>query len=145
MIRIDRISNVNPADFDICYAIVRSMKNPSKNFQQLAALSPSWTLFKGYRNLVEAHQWNQGSFDRYYVPTFLQEMKSPEARAELNRLYWASERDNQKIALVCFCTQESLCHRSIIGGMLQGAGAYVEFENGCMRDYRSYYEAYRAM
>lgn len=145
MIYIGRVGSVDASKFDECYAIVRSMKSPIEGFQQLAALSPSWELFKGYRRLVEARQWNRGSFERYYASTFLSEIKaSPEARAWLNRLYQASEQDGKKIALVCFCADETLCHRSIVGGMLQGAGANVVFASGAMKDCSKYYSMYKA-
>ena len=46
----------------------------------------------------------------------------------------------KRICLVCFCDEEGLCHRSIVGGMLQGAGLEVK---GLMRDYSYYYDWYK--
>lgn len=47
------------------------------------------------------------------------------------------------MGLACFCGDETLCHRSIVAGLLQGAGADVRLASGA--DYSRYFEAFRAM
>lgn len=143
MIRIDRIGNIKHQDFDKCYAIVRSMSKPINGFEQLSVLSPSWSLFKSYRNLAEFGQWNKSTFDQFYVPPFLWQMHSTNARCALNQLFFESKAKN--IALVCFCVDETLCHRSIVGGLLEGAGAEVCYGQGEPRSYAHYFDMYRSM
>lgn len=49
----------------------------------------------------------------------------------------------ETVGLACFCGDETLCHRSIVAGLLQGAGADVRLASGA--DYSRYFEAFRAM
>lgn len=142
MIIVDRISNVKRGRQDEAFAIVRSMRNPSERLRQLDVLSPSRELFFEYRRLESAGEWNAEAFRTMYVPRFLREMRAPEARDALNRLY-AADRDGRTVALACFCRDERLCHRSVVAGLLQGAGANVRLPSGA--DYSAYYAAYRAL
>lgn len=142
MIEIMSIRDLVPGNYDAAYAIVRSMKHQAPGLTQLDVLSPSWDLFKMYRELVDEKSWNKESFAKIYMPHFLFEMRNnPKAISWLNRLYLESKV--KKIALCCFCGDESLCHRSIIGGMLQGAGADVKMASG--EDYSRYFGLYRAI
>lgn len=124
--------------WDEKWAIVRSYKHPSTAFKQVAVLSPSFDLFLKYRNMAEKHVWCKETFEKDYIPVFLKEMHQPDAVHMLNQLYSMSKTKN--IALVCFCKEEDLCHRSIIAGLLQGAGASVQTSSG--KDYSEYWQMY---
>lgn len=66
-------------------------------------------------------------WDTGYVPIFIEQMRNDEkAKAYLRQL--ADESKFKNIALVCFCKDETMCHRSIIGGILYHMGASVEIE-----------------
>ena len=123
MITVTNIRNLNYADYDEVWAIVRSLKNPGR-MKQVAELSPSWELFKEYLSLRDAGRWNTASFQDIYVPAFLQEMSNAAARRKLAELI-ASDRQGKHICLACFCLDETLCHRSIIAGILQHSGIQV--------------------
>lgn len=142
MIIVDRISNVKRGAQDEAFAIVRSMRNPSEWLRQMDVLSPSRDLFFEYRRLEREGRWDADAFRNVYVPRFLREMRSPEARDALNQLY-AADRSGRSIALACFCRDERLCHRSVVAGLLQGAGADVRLPSGA--DYSAYYAAFRAL
>lgn len=90
-----------------------------------AALSPQPELFRAYRALAEQGRWDQTAFDRFYVPRFLKDLsENPEGLALLREL---KERSAQKeIALACFCEDERMCHRSIVGGILRNMGASID-------------------
>ena len=133
MITITNISNINYTDYDEVWAIVRSLKNP-ENMKHVPALSPSWNLFKTYLGLRDAGKWNTESFSDVYVPTFLREMRSKIVRKKLTELI-DLDRRGKHICLTCFCPDESLCHRSIIAGILQNAGVPV---CGVHADYSRY-------
>lgn len=133
MITITNIREMGGKRYDEVWGIVRSMK-PMDGVRQVQVLSPSWELFKKYRNLVESGSWNRNAFQSLYVPQFLEEMHSKEASYILNKLY-LMDKAGKNICLFCFCTDESLCHRSIIAGLLQGAGCNVE---GIAADYSHY-------
>lgn len=136
MVTITAISNLNYGLYDEVWAIVRSLKYTNPNIKHVPELSPSWGLFKKYLNLRNKGQWNEETFRTVYVPQFLKEMRAPQCQKLLNKL--ANTKKN--ICLVCFCPEEELCHRSIIGGMLQGAGVEV---NGLEKDYGHYYSWYK--
>lgn len=140
MIAVTSISGASRTQFDQTYAIVRSMKHPSPWIQQLSALSPSYELFKQYLSLRDAGRWSHGTFGSIYVPRFLVELHSPAAQEALRLLL---EKDAQKvrIQLCCFCADETLCHRSIVAGVLQGMGAGVHLLSG--KDYSEYYTMYQ--
>ena len=75
-----------------------------------------------------------------YLPQFVNEMKhSDEALAKLAYLFDA-DKVGKKICLLCFCSDESLCHRSIIAGFLQAAGCDVKLVTN--NDYRKYYDLF---
>ena len=139
MIEIKAIKDVKYEDYDVIYAIVRSMKYKSDKIIQVPELSPSRELFFEYLRLKKENNWNKDTFERIYVPQFLKEMKEKTATDWLNKLYIDSKQ--KRICLVCFCPSEELCHRKIIQGLLQGAEANISLE----KDYRKYYEMYQNM
>lgn len=133
MVTILRIQDVDYEKYSEVWAIVRSLKYANPRIKHVPELSPSWGLFNMYLRLKEAGNWNEETFRSMYVPQFLKEMKGKVQQQLLNELFSA----NKSIALVCFCEEEELCHRSIIGGMLQGAGLDVK---GLHRDYGYYFD-----
>ena len=140
MIYIGNIREVMRDDYDPTFAIVRSYKGKQTWIKQLDALSPSWDLFKKYRQLLDNGEWNLENFQKVYLPQFLREMHEPIARDSLNTIFKMS-KSGINLALVCFCQDERLCHRSIIAGLLQGAGADVRLSSGA--DYSCYYKMYK--
>lgn len=128
MITITDIRSVNRSAYDEVWAIVRSLKYPGK-MKQVAELSPSWDLFKKYMQLRDAGRWNTATFQNIYVPTFLKEMQAEAARKKLAELV-KLDQQGKRICLVCFCGDETLCHRSIVAGILQHAGISVQGVQG---------------
>lgn len=110
-----------PEEYDAVCAIVRSLKRPIRDVEQLTALSPEYSIFRRYLQLRDAGAWNADSFAREYVPAFIRQIKNdPAALAHLADIS-ARSAAGERIALLCFCSDESLCHRSIIAGILRGA------------------------
>ena len=141
MIAIRRISNVKPDEFDEVWAIVRSMKQPSSWIKQVTALSPEKSIFWHYLDLKKAGNWNENTFATDYVPAFISQLHNdPEAINMLNTLYQL-DKAGKNICLVCFCMDETMCHRSIIAGLLQAVGCNVVTETG--NDYRKYYDLFK--
>ena len=129
MIKCISIRDINKEQYDEVWVIVRSLKNPIKNTIQVKHLSPSYDLFLKYLALRDKGQWNKDSFENIYVPQFLDEIKhNPLARNLLNKLF-EMDKNGKRIALACFCTDEALCHRSILAGMLAYKGANVVTQN----------------
>ena len=126
-------------DYDEVWAIVRNLKQQMPGIRQVMDLSPSWALFGKYRELHSAHKWNENSFRTIYVPQFLYEMKNnSQTTAPLLNYLWQADKDGKNIALLCFCEDEALCHRSIVAGLLQGVGANVKAK----ADYSHYYDLF---
>ena len=142
MIGIERIGRVDVKKYDMNFAIVRSMRREVVGVKQMDVLSPSKELFWAYRDLVKKGMWNENAFKSMYVPRFLQEMQSAEARAALNALV-KLDRMGKKISLSCFCEVEKDCHRSIVAGLLKGAGCDVRTASGC--DYAHYWDMYTSL
>lgn len=136
MVTICQMSQVNYAQYDEVWAIVRSLKYGNPRLRHVPDLSPSWSLFKTYLQLRDEGRWDEDTFRTIYVPQFLKEMHGKRQQELLNELFFSKKH----ICLACFCPQEELCHRSIVGGMLQGAGVEVK---GLGRDYSYYFDWYK--
>lgn len=147
MIDIRRIDNTLRYDeYDHIFMIVRSSKINNPHIVQMPELAPSDQLFFTYRQWVKDDNWNQDTFDEKYVPWFLRDLiVNPQSREALNRLY-QMDQEGKRICLLCYCGLETMCHRSIIAGLLQGVGANVRMlpvDNSFSRDYTKYYNDYR--
>ena len=139
MIKLRSVSNVKPDEFDEVWIICRSIQKLSRTLidnpkvKHVSELSPSKNLFFAYRGWVNQGVWSKSMWNDRYVPFFLGQLRNDEkAKAYLQQL--ADESKSQNIALVCFCRDEAMCHRSIIGGILYHMGASVEIED----DYKVY-------
>lgn len=138
MITVCSIRDAKPEEYDETWAIVRSYKDAFPKVRQVADLSPSWDLFSKYRRFVSESRWGADAFEGTYLPQFINEMQSERARKLIDGLCEA-DREGKDICLFCYCADESLCHRSIIAGILQGYGCDVRGVNG---DYSRYYDMY---
>ena len=139
MIRITNIRNIG-LNYDEVWAIVRKMKGSSSAIRQITGLSPSPDLFFKYRSLEKEGNWNADTFRSVYLPQFLKEIyESKEARFLLNQLY-LRDKQERNVCLVCFCADETLCHRSIVAGLLQGVGCNVVTDTD--NDYTEYYQMF---
>lgn len=142
MIHLLNVRDIGNVALDETWMIVRSLKKPINGTVQVKELSPSYHLFCEYLRLRSSGIWNERSFKELYVPTFLKEITSSQAAHDrLNELFVKSRR-GKNIGLVCFCADEALCHRSIIGGLLSGVGVEVRTTTGS--DYGVYYKMYKA-
>lgn len=134
MIYIDNIHNQFSPD-TIVWAIIRSNKNIPCGIQWIPDLAPSWDLFNRYIAWRSKKQWNTKCFIEEYVPQYLKELKySDKAIQAIERLKMLTSM-GRSVALVCFCQDQNLCHRSILAGVLQGMGFAVDAP-----DYSKYYQ-----
>lgn len=135
MIEICSIREFDNSKINI--AIVRRMKSMNHVIQE-SVLSPNNELLNKYLSLRNQNEWSSKTFQSVYVPEFLKQMNTKEARQKLNQLYvWQTKHPNDSLQLACFCKDETICHRSIIAGLLQGAGINVKTATG--NDYSKYY------
>lgn len=143
MIKISNIGNPNLSNVDFAdevWAIVRSDKNIPSWMQWVPELAPSWDLFNKYRQWRDTGYWNKYTFNKLYVPQFLKELSQAEDVMDvLLRLKYLDSLE-KTVCLVCFCQEETLCHRSIIAGVLQGLGFNVDAS-----DYTEYSDMLKAI
>lgn len=119
------------------WLIVRSAKSVPKYSKQITDLSPSVSLFQSYLHSKKNGLWNKTWFLDNYVPQFLHEIKhNPNAISLLGELY--QDSFTKDIILCCYCPDETLCHRSIIAGLLLGADANIS----CNKNYISYWHKF---
>lgn len=137
MITTLSIGNCNPKNYDRIYLITKSISSLkkqnsdllydpeiSKKVSQLECLAPSQDLYGKFLDWKNNKQWNQETFNNYYMPQFIFETRdNKSAQQWLNALADASHRQN--IALLCFCKNKNLCHRLLVGYMLEDRHADI--------------------
>lgn len=137
MIKVGNVSELNEYLYDENWLIVRKPDEIPAFAKHEPLLSPSPELFRKYREAFHAGLFGQEFFAQVYVPQFLKELaENAEAMAVLKSL--VKESTSKDILLACYCENESLCHRSIIAGVLLGMGAEIDTN----LKYQRYYELY---
>lgn len=125
MIRTVAIYRAKYVNADQKWAIVRALKSPIQGFLHVPALSPNWDLFRTYRELAAAGQWDRQAFETIYTPRFLNQIaQDPAAQSFLDQLV-RLDREGKTIALACFCKDKNLCHRSLVAQLLHERGCQV--------------------
>lgn len=144
MIRVTSLSNLRKCqeEFDEVWIISRHVKNQMKGITQVTDLSPSYDLLRKYTTLEKEGKWNADSFDKQYLPDFIKEMASSDVVVQRLNYLCKMDKEGKNICLLCFCKDERECHRSIVGGILQGAHRNVVFDDP-NADYSKYYDMYR--
>ena len=124
MIYIGRAKEMNQSNYDECWLIVRSPDEILDYAKHIPALSPSPELFRKYRTALKEGVFNKKWFDEVYVPRFLLDIsRNRESIDTLEELIDIGK--DKDIFLACYCEEESICHRSIVGGILLGMGAPI--------------------
>jgi uncharacterized protein YeaO (DUF488 family) len=88
----------------------------------LPELAPSAELVREARGAQTAAEWE--AFARRYR----REMAAPDKQRLLELLAALSQRTN--LAVGCYCEDESRCHRSLLGALLEARGAALEPSSG---------------
>lgn len=145
MIYTGSFRDINRETYDEIWLIVRIAKNIPKgdNIKFKPELSPPKELLYKYLDMKKAGNWNSTAFKEMYIPCFLKHIAaSKEGRQAMNELLKTGRQ--KSILLVCYCSDENMCHRSIIKGMLQGAAIRLgKTDLVDMRvDYSDYFNKY---
>ena len=138
MIYIGNVTELDQNRYDENWLIVRKPDEIPDFVKHEPLLSPSPELFRKYRDTYYAGKFNQEYFDKVYVPQFIRELANNKAETELLHAM-VSLSEEEDVLLACYCEKESMCHRSIIAGILLGMGAEIVTSS----EYRKYYEMYR--
>lgn len=128
MIRIEQIPDISITEYDEVWWIVRSPDDTPKEEKLVQSMAPSIELFQKYREAFHAGRFDAEFFQKEYVPQFISELsKNEDVKEMLDYLYREGNRRN--IVLGCYCENETLCHRSIIAGILLGMGAKIQTDS----------------
>lgn len=116
MLETGTFRDIDIEKYDEIWLVVRSLKamprNPKQNIIHVPVLSPSLKLFFDFNNWKKQGKWTQEQFNQIYTPRFLKEMLQPKQRMVLNDL--AEKSKSKDILITCYCTNECMCHRSLI-------------------------------
>ncbi len=124
MLYLTNMQHCKPQDMDKSYAVVRSYKTPIPGVTQKIELSPSYSLFHYSLKLKNEGKWSKKAFEEKYVPLFLSEMVySKKAIRKLRAL--AVRSHTEDIELVGITSNQNVCHRIILGGIIKGMGGNV--------------------
>ena len=144
MIDLINMRAVGRKQYDDVWIIARSVRSCPSGARVVNDLSPSWDLVKKYWGWRDSGQWNAQTFANKYLPQFLNELNgNSRAKNLMNDLY-RMDKQGKRVALVCYCGDESLCHRSIVGGILAYNGVSVHATKD-INDYLKYGEMYDAV
>lgn len=109
---------MKPETHDYAYIIVRSLKNSLTE----------------YHNFLGISSKTKTTFDTWYTPAFLQQIANDNNAKEILRDLIHMDRQGKDIVLACFCSNPSLCHRSITASILAENGATV-LSDGPIKNY----------
>ncbi|MGN9154010.1 DUF488 domain-containing protein [Bariatricus sp. HCP3S3_E12] len=125
MIRLCNISSMKPNKNCENWMIVRLPDSILPDAKHVPELSPSPSLFQMYRAAYHAGNFDEMFFKKIYVPQFIKELMTNREAGSLLE-YLCREGKTKDFYLGCYCTNEKLCHRSIVGGILLGLKAKIE-------------------
>lgn len=136
MVTIGRVGEFKVTDYDyVCY-ITRSVRNQIAGTYVIKDLSPSPELFNLYLTWKRQGRWNRQMFLDEYLWRFTRDMEQGNGGIGVKKMRQIAELSKYKnIALMCFCEDEFMCHRSIVGQWLIEMGAEVK---GLRREYPEY-------
>ena len=110
-------------------------------------LCPSKELNDYILDLSKNNNFTEKVYFSEIVPTYLSEIKkSKNAKKQLNILYNKAKKQN--ILLFCYCENEPYCIRSVVAGLLYGAGSNIystQYGNIIKNEYFKYYNLYESL
>ncbi|MCR5834939.1 MAG: DUF488 domain-containing protein [Lachnospiraceae bacterium] len=138
MIYLCDFEKIDVGVYDEVWLITRRNKEIKLGMRLEQELAPSSELLDVYLDLRDNGQWNREAFDSIYVPAFIREISENTKAGRLLQELCSKDLEGKSICLVCYCEDETMCHRSIVAGVLMGKGAKVIAD----ADYLKYYALY---
>lgn len=119
--------------FDAVYLVVRSLSALHRRCDPILSvakwlpqLSPEQALYKDYLFWKSRGKWNVNTFETIYRKHFIEQIiNDSKALAALVELAQRSEK-GESIALLCYCKNVNLCHRKILGEILQSQSVNIQ-------------------
>lgn len=141
MIYVSNLRSMQLLEAPVKWAIVRSYKNPLRGITQMVDLSPTKELFGKYLQWKSQGVWNHDTFRNLYVPEFMETTIATEAAMKALKLIRTMDTNGTGIAIGCFCENENMCHRAVVGGILEGLGCDVRYPREV--SHIEFYEEYK--
>ena len=147
MISFGSLSDMKYDQYDEIWIITNKLNTmPSaRNVSWHPELGPSHELFGKVQQWKRDGEWDQKKFSSEYVDQFLRELKwNKTAVRSLMRLCKIGLTRNTLV--VCYCSSDEMCHRSIIRGLIYGAykaRGLTQYIFG--KDDANYYDRYRGI
>lgn len=142
MIKVTNVKNADPVN-NACLVIMRSNRFVPDGAIWVPDLAPTWDLFNKFQELKKTGQWSKETFDNVYVPQFMRDIQSKKSRDWLNKLYYWDITQEKGVQICCTCLLESMCHRVLVGGILEGVGCRVMYDVG--DSYIKYYQMFKEL
>jgi uncharacterized protein YeaO (DUF488 family) len=113
------IKDIDKSKYDEIWIIARKIGNVQTggNIYHVPQLAPSYDLLNRYLSWRSQGIWNKDQFDTVYIPQFLNEMQMPMAQQYLRLLQ--SKSKEKDVLICCFCSDESMCHRTLVKGIIE--------------------------
>lgn len=112
---------------DLKCVTARNYQSKSSDTVHLRQLAPHEMLYHKYLRYCKNGTWDKEAFDSFFVDRYVTETLfnalGLSNLSMLLRLY----RHGVKIVIACDCADEETCHRTIIGGFLEGLGCEVHY------------------
>lgn len=122
-----RIGANSPEQYDEIWVIMRyKPKKPLPGSIHVPELAPSPQLFNKFTYLRDQNLWDLETFRQEYAPQYIREITGdPESLEAIERLL-RKAHEGFNIGLTCTCYREDLCHRSVLGGLIQSIAPDIE-------------------
>lgn len=106
---------------DKAYSIVRS--NKKTRCENIIELAPDENLYSFFLNEKKNMKWTKDRFDEEFVERYFKGINNPYGAAAVKRILLESKDEN--IFIGCFCANENMCHRLLLGAILKYYGGDV--------------------
>ncbi|PGK51105.1 hypothetical protein CN918_25280 [Priestia megaterium] len=100
---------------------VRFASFSDEEWIQLSHTGPNPHLLQEAKRLEASGNWNEHTFHSFYLPNYLQSIKSPLSRSEFLQMKNWLDSDID-LYYACYCKEEHLCHRSIVKQIFKQKG-----------------------
>lgn len=123
---------------EIWVVMLYAPKDIPTKLRHVRALAPTSQLYQQFKALKDKGHWGQDTFDTVYAPQYVAELLSRPTSMDAAGELLDKASCGRSIALVCTCYHESLCHRALLGGLVQKAVPGVEVK--AEQNYQRYWE-----
>lgn len=147
MVGLENYYHLTPdvlAQYDEVWVVMRFPRKEQKDkCIHVPALAPSKELWKQTQEWKDAGKWNPYTFEFEYAPRYISEITGDSTSLAAVAKLLEDARHGKDIGLACTCYHENLCHRAVLGGIIQSIAPDIECK--ARRDYRGFWATTRIL